>query len=146
MSADVFVDTNVFLYAIAEDADTASKRDRARDLLLTEHWGWSVQVASEFFVNATSPRRPFRLSAVDAAAFVETWLAYPTAHVTADTVRKAIDLHQRFSLSYWDACVLAAASELGCHTVFSEDMQHGQEYEGVRVVNPFVSISSTPVT
>lgn len=145
MTADVFVDTNVFLYAIADDADSASKRDRARALLLTERWGWSVQIASEFFVNATSPRRPFRLAPADAATFVETWLAYPTAHVTADTVRKAISLHQRFSLSYWDACVLAAAAELGCHTVFSEDMQHEQEYDGLRVVNPFVpSASGSP--
>lgn len=96
-------------------------------------------------VNATSPRRPFRLAPADAAAFVETWLAYPTAQVTADTVRRAISLHQRFSLSYCDACVLAAATELGCHTVFSEDMQHAQEYDGLRVVNPFVpSASGSP--
>lgn len=141
MSAEVFVDTNVFLYAIAEDTESAPKRDRARALLLTERWGWSVQIASEFFVNATSVRRPFRLAPADAAALVETWLAYPTAHVTADTVRKAISLHQRFSLSYWDACVLAAAMELGCHTVYSEDMQHEQQYDGVRVLNPFASTS-----
>lgn len=55
MTADVFVDTNVFLYAIADDADSASKRDRSRALLLTERWGWSVQIASEF--SSTRHRR-----------------------------------------------------------------------------------------
>jgi len=146
MTADVFVDTNVFLYAIDEDAVSTPKRELARALLLTERWGWSVQIASEFFVNATSARRPFRLTVDDATAFVETWLAYPIAPVTADTVRKAIALYQRFSLSYWDACVLAAAIELGCHTVFSEDMQHGQQYDDVRVVNPFESLSPASAT
>lgn len=141
MTADVFIDTNIFLYAIDEDPSSAPKRERARSLLLTESWGWSVQIASEFFVNATSMRRPFRLAPANAAEFVETWLAYPTAPVTADTVRRAVSLHQRFSLSYWDACVLAAASQLGCHTVFSEDMQHGQEFDGLRVIDPFDSLT-----
>jgi predicted nucleic acid-binding protein len=73
MNADVFVDTNLLLYAIDDDPAAASKRQRARQVLLTERWGWSVQVAAEFFVNATSPKRPFRLAAADAAALVEAW-------------------------------------------------------------------------
>ena len=68
MNAEVFVDTNVLLYAIDEDPASASKRQRAQQLLLSERWGWSVQVAGEFFVNATSAKRPFRLAAADAAA------------------------------------------------------------------------------
>jgi len=74
-------------------------------------------VAAEFFVNATSPKRPFRLATVDAAQLVENWLAFPTQPVTADIVRAAIDYHQRFGVSYWDAAILAAAKALGCQTV-----------------------------
>ena len=122
MNAEVFVDTNIFLYAIDDDPAAAAKCDRARMLLLTEHWGWSVQVAAEFFVNATSPKRPFRLSSTDAAAFVETWLAYPTLPVTPDLVRDAMNIHQRFQVSYWDAAILAAAKRLGCDAVYSEDL------------------------
>jgi len=96
-----------------------------------------VQVAAEFFVNATSPKRPFRLTSADAAAFVETWLAFPTQSLTPDLIRAAIDLQRRFQLSYWDAAILAAAKHLGCHTVSSEDLNDGQDYDGVRVVNPF---------
>jgi predicted nucleic acid-binding protein len=96
-------------------------------------------VAAEFFVNATSARRPFRLPAVDAAKFVETWLAYPTQAITVDVVRAAIDYHKRFLVSYWDGPILAAAKALGCHTVYSEDLNHAQTYDGVRVKNPFLT-------
>lgn len=137
MNADVFVDTNILLYAIDEDPASASKRQRAQQLLLSERWGWSVQVAAEFFVNATSAKRPFRLAAVDAAALVETWFAFPALELTPALFRVAVDIHQRFQLSYWDAAILAAAKRMGCHTVFSEDMNDGQNYDGVAVVNPF---------
>src|SRR5947209_3681487 len=100
MTADVFVDTNVLLYTIDEDPASASKRQRAQQLLLSERWGWSVQVAAEFFVNATSAKRPFRLPAADAAALVETWFAFPTLDVTPALVRAAFDVHQRHQLSY----------------------------------------------
>jgi predicted nucleic acid-binding protein len=139
MNAEVFVDTNVFLYAIDEEPSSNKKRIRAQHLLLTERWGWSIQVAAEFFVNAVSPKRPFRLTPSDAAAFLETWLSYPTLPLTADLVRHAIAIHQRFQLSYWDAAIIAAASRLGCQIIYSEDLNHGQEYEGVRVVNPFLA-------
>ncbi len=137
MNADVFIDTNVLLYTIDEDPASAPKRQRAQQLLLSERWSWSVQVAAEFFVNATSARRPFKLAAADAAALVETWFAFPTLDLTPALFRAAVDLHQRFQLSYWDAAILAAAKQLGCHTVFSEDLNDGQNYDGVTVINPF---------
>jgi predicted nucleic acid-binding protein len=84
MNAEVFIDTNILLYTIDEDPGSASKRQRAQQLLLSEPWGWSIQVAAEFFVNAVSRKRPFRLDSADAAALVETWLAYPTLPLTAD--------------------------------------------------------------
>jgi len=109
MNAEVFVDTNVLLYTIDEEPASNEKRERAQRLLLTERWGWSVQVAAEFFANAVSPRRPFRLAPGDAAALVETWLFYLTLPLTPDLVRRAIAFHQRFQLSYCDASILAAA-------------------------------------
>jgi predicted nucleic acid-binding protein len=72
MNAEVFVDTNVFLYSIDEDPASALKRQRAQQLLLSEPWGWSLQVAAEFYVNATSAKRPFKLPTAAAAALVET--------------------------------------------------------------------------
>src|SRR5947209_11491075 len=77
MNAEGFVDTNILLYTIDEDPASASKRQRAQQLLLSERWGWSVQVAAEFFVNATSPKRPFRLTTAAAAALVERGSLFP---------------------------------------------------------------------
>jgi hypothetical protein len=59
MTAEFFVDTNILLYSIDEDPASQMKRQRSQELLLTENWGWSVQVAAEFFVNATSPNVRF---------------------------------------------------------------------------------------
>jgi len=142
MIATVFVDTNVLLYSIDEDPAALPKRERARQLLLTENWGWSVQVAAEFFVNATSPKRPFKLADDDAIDLLETWFAYPILELTPDLVRAGVDLHRRHQLSYWDAAILAAAKPMGCAIVYSEDLNSGQSYDGVTVVNPFAGVSS----
>ncbi len=83
-------------------------------------------VAAEFFVNATSPKRPFRLAAADAAALVEAWFAFPTLELTPALFRATVDLQQQFQLSYWDAAILGAARQMGCRTVFSEDLNDGQ--------------------
>jgi predicted nucleic acid-binding protein len=141
MNADVLIDTNILLYTIDEELANSPKRQRAQQLLLSEKWGWSVQVAAEFFVNATSAKRPFKLNAMAAAALVEAWFAFPTLDVTPELFRAAFDLQQRFQLSYWDAAILAAAKRMGCHTVFSEDLNDGQVYDGVTVVNPFTGVT-----
>ena len=53
-------------------------------------------------------------------------------------VPEGLRLKERFQLSYWDAAIIAAARALGAGTLYSEDLNHGQDYDGVRVVNPFV--------
>jgi predicted nucleic acid-binding protein len=109
-----------------------------------EQWGWSVQVAAEFFVNATSMKRPFRLAAADAAALVEAWFGFPTVELTPALFRAALDVQQRYQLSYWDAAIVAAAKQLRCHTLFSEDLNHGQNYDGVRWTPFFGQKTSDP--
>ena len=138
MSAEFFIDTNVFLYSIDDSVECEPKRKVARQILQNQPWGWSVQVAAEFFVNATSTKRVFRLNADLASALVENWFSFPTVEITPEIVRAAISLHQRYQTSYWDSAILASARVLGCHTVYTEDMNHGQDYDGVRVKNPFL--------
>jgi len=139
MNAEVFVDTNIFLYAISDQAEEQAKAGRARELLLTQSWGWSVQVAGEFFVTATSSKRSFRLSPNQAAEFVKIWLNFPTASLWPSTVLRALEIQLRFQVNYWDAAIIAAAAELGCHTIYTEDLSHHQDYDGVTVMNPFLS-------
>lgn len=141
MTANIFLDTNVFLYSIDEDPAAERKRERAQQVILSERWCWSVQVASEFYVNATSPKRPFRLTASTALALVQNWLVLPTLDLTPALFLDAASIQQRYPLSYWDAAILAAAKQMGCRTVFSEDMSGGSDYDGVTVVNPFQDVT-----
>ena len=62
---------------------------------------------------------------------------FPCQAIDHRLVRIAIESSARYAISYWDAAILAAAEALGAHTVYSEDLNHGQKYGPVRVVNPF---------
>lgn len=111
MNAEAFIDTNVFLYALSDRPEEQTKAERARQLLLNENWGWSVQVAGEFYHVATSAKRQFRLPHSSAMEYVKTWLNFPTASLHPSTVLNALQLRERFQVSYWDAAIIAAARE-----------------------------------
>ncbi len=63
--------------------------------------------------------------------------------ITRELVSQAFLLRRRFNVSHWDATLIAAALELGCKTLYTEDLNHGQDYAGVRVVNPFREMDET---
>lgn len=66
--------------------------------------------------------------------FLATWvLAIPTVKIFP----LAMQLHGRYSLSHWDSLLIAACQEAGVTCLYSEDMQHGADYGGVKVINPF---------
>lgn len=56
------------------------------------------------------------------------------------TVMEAIEVRRRFQISYWDAAIIAAAKRMDCTSVYSEDLNLGQYYDGVTVVNPFAGV------
>ena len=62
---------------------------------------------------------------------------FPILPVTEELVFAAIDMKNRFQISYWDAAIIAAAKQLGCERIFSEDLNDGQDYAGVVIENPF---------
>ena len=135
----VFFDTNVLLYCF--DDRVRAKRDAARQWVAA---GWSErrgrishQVLGEFYSNA---RRKFSsaISAGDARAEVrrfQHWQPWVTDHATIET---AWAVESRFGLNYWDALIIAAAQQLGCRFLLSEDMQHEQHIDGVQIINPFL--------
>jgi len=49
----------------------------------------------------------------------------------------ALEIGAAYRLSYWDAAIVAAARALGCRELYSEDMSHGRQVEGVTIINPF---------
>jgi len=136
MNAKVFFDTNVLVYAAVGTGKDESKRKRALDLIQSEDFGTSAQVLQEFFV--TVVRKALRpLSAAQALEWIEQWAAFPCQPIDRELVQIAVGLSERFAISYWDAAILAAAEALGSRIVYSEDLNDGQQYGEVRVVNPF---------
>jgi predicted nucleic acid-binding protein len=135
MHAEFFLDTNILLYAASSAKSEQPKRIKARELLATEGGGLSVQVQAEFYVNATTK---FKLPHAKVVRILESLDSYPVVAVSEAVFWAALQIKDRYRLSYWDSAIIAAALELGCHTVYSEDLSHGQSYAGVRVINPFV--------
>lgn len=135
-AADVLLDSNVLLYALSSAAAERLKRDRAAKLIESENFGTSYQVIMETWVVATRKlERPVRPEKV--AAFLEQLLVFPCVPGTPGLYRQAAQLARRYGVHPYDAAILAAAQELGARTVYSEDLSHGQEYDGVTIINPF---------
>lgn len=132
-----FVDTNILVYA--HDSTAGDKRDRARSLLEelweTDEGCLSVQVLQEFFVTVTR-KVPSPLDAGSAAVIVADLSRWRVHSPGPEDVLGAIDIHRREDVSFWDALIVRSAGALGCEILYSEDLNPGQWYEGVRAYNP----------
>ncbi len=137
MSAVRFVDTNVLLYAASPAPNEADKQRTAQRLLDTDDLTLSVQVLQEFYYQATHLNRTDALAHPQALRFIESISRFPVQDVTLELFQHAVAISQRFRLSYWDGAILAAARTLGCDAVYSEDLSAEQDYDGLRVINPF---------
>jgi predicted nucleic acid-binding protein len=135
----VFVDTNVLLYAF-DEADPV-KRDLSRAWLAACWRGrcgrLSTQVLNEFYSNA---RKKFAaaISAGDARSEVRRYQQWKPWLIDQPTVETAWAVESRCGINYWDALLVAAAQHLGCTLLLTEDLQHDQRIDRLRIVNPFV--------
>jgi predicted nucleic acid-binding protein len=134
---DAFLDSNVLLYVLSEAPSERSKHKRSAELIARTNFGLSYQVLMEVYVTAT---RKYAVPVAEdkVARFLEALLAFPCADGSPGLFREAVVLSKRFRIHPYDAAMLAAARELEAPVVYSEDMSHGQDYDGVRVLNPFV--------
>jgi predicted nucleic acid-binding protein len=132
-----FLDTNILLYSISRDAAETLKREKAIALLDRDGGAVSVQVFQEFYVQATRATRPDPLSHEVASGLIETWMRFTVQEITVPIFKHALALKAEQRFSYWDSAIIAAARTLGCRELFSEDMAHGREIDGVLITNPF---------
>ncbi|MBI1294982.1 PIN domain-containing protein [bacterium] len=135
-----FVDTNVLVYA--HDASTGIRHEIAtavlQDLWNTEVGCMSIQVLQELYVTLT--RKIVEPFTPDRAAQVVNDLGKWRVHSPlVKDVHAAIGIQIRYGISFWDAMVIRSAVQMGCERVWSEDLNSGQKYEGVLVLNPFVN-------
>ncbi|MEO6080113.1 MAG: PIN domain-containing protein [Steroidobacteraceae bacterium] len=138
MSATHFIDTNILLYSISDAPDETRKNRIAIDLLDRDGGALSVQVLQEFYVQATRASRASRLTHDVAASLIDTWMRFAVQDNNLPVMQHALAIKARHQLSYWDSAIVAAACAQGCGEIWSEDMAHGRQVEGLRVVNPFV--------
>ena len=137
MSVEAFLDTNILVYAAAGRGEEATKRARALALIEEVDFGISAQVLQEFYVTVVH-KVETPLSPVEALDWIEQLEAFPCQALDASIVKLGVEMSERHRISYWDGAILAAAESLGAPRLFTEDLNNGQVYGSVRVVDPFL--------
>lgn len=140
MTAAVFVDTNVLVYA--RDASETDKQPAAaqwlEQLWIEQRGRTSIQVLNEYYVTVTRKLRP-GMAPDEAWDDVEALLAWEPRAIDADLLRRARDIERRHGTSWWDAMIVAAAQLQSCTLLLTEDLQDGWSCDGVTVRNPFTT-------
>jgi predicted nucleic acid-binding protein len=139
MSDRSFFDTNVLVYLF--DADSPAKQARARRLFGDQTRSGRIvlspQVLQEFYVTVTRKlARP--LPAEEALAALSQLVVLPLVAIDGGLILRAAQLHQKASLSFWDALIVQTALEGNCNLLLSEDMQHGRRFGNLAIQNPFL--------
>lgn len=133
-----FLDTNVLVYA--HDATAGEKRQIAVELVIRlgrERRGvLSVQVLTEFVVTVTR-KIPEPLSLETAAQLADDFATWNVYRPEAMDIGRAARIAARYDISLWDAFIIHAAAQMDAGIVWTEDLNHGQIYDGVVVKNPF---------
>jgi predicted nucleic acid-binding protein len=130
-----FLDTNVVVYAF-DTADPEKQRAAVDVLESGRRLVVSTQVLAEtWWVLTRRLERP--LSEDTAAEVIDELCRLPVVSTDADLVRRAITTSRRWQLAVWDALIVEAARSSGCDRILTEDLQSGQDFDGVTVVNPF---------
>jgi predicted nucleic acid-binding protein len=134
----IFVDTNILIYAY--DVTAGQKHAIASDIL-ADLWNArlgvvSTQVLQEFFVNVVQKiQRPVDIRL--AKDIVKDLLKWHVVVNNGESILEAIDIHERYGYSFWDAMIIAAAIKGGAAVLMTEDLQDGQTIGGVSIKNPF---------
>ena len=139
MNDKIFVDTNILVYCF-DDADPAKKKKAMQimdGLWETSKGVLSLQVLKEFFVTVTE-KLANKMDFRDAKAAVIDLLSWNIFYETRSSLERTFEIIQKHHLSLWDANIISAAILSDCNTVYSEDLQHNQTIEGVRIINPLL--------
>jgi len=141
MSDRIFLDTNVLVYSF--DSDQSAKQGRAREIIAGALRDGSAiisyQVVQEF-INVALHRFASPFSVKDCSDYL-TGVLEPLCQVYPDIqlYRKALEVYGATGFSFYNALIVAAAIQGGCSILLTEDIQEGRDFEGVRIVNPFIA-------
>jgi predicted nucleic acid-binding protein len=134
-----FIDTNIFVYLFDETDDR--KRSTAEGLIRTALQTRTARISHQVVqetLNVVTRKLPSPMTIADAQRFLEQVLA-PLWQVMPNLAiyRRGLNIQARYGFSFYDALIVAAALESGCTRLYSEELQHGQQIEGLTIENPF---------
>jgi predicted nucleic acid-binding protein len=132
----IFIDSNIFLYAFNDD--DIKKQEAATDIIMNSDYEIviSLQVINEVSNNML---RKLGFKNYEIREFIEdSYKRYNVQNITKNIFLNACDIRDNYNISYYDSLILSSATHSNCAILYSEDMQHNQEIEDLRIVNPFV--------
>ena len=134
-----FVDTNILIYAFDRSAGVKYQKAAALvgSLWKSRRGCLSVQVLQEFYV--VGRRKLPHIPPSDMRNLLRDFNEWRIHTPSAADVMDAAYLHERVQVSFWDAMILHSAITLGCRIVWSEDLNAGQRFESVHLLNPFLA-------
>ena len=136
MTGKCFLDTNFLIYCFSQDEP--EKQEKCLAFLRagkgSVEFVSSTQVLKEFTAVMIGK---FKQPPLEVKAIIDSLSLFEVVSVDLQMIKDAIDIHVLHQISFWDSLILVAAGSAQCHTVLTEDMQHGAEVAGVRIQNPF---------
>lgn len=137
MTYKIFIDTNILVYTV--DNSNPEKKKAAKKLLaeiIRRHMGViSTQVMQEYYVVAT---RKLQMDPVISKALLTHLQKFEIVSISPQIIFNAIDCSILNRLSFWDALIITAAASAKCTEIWTEDLNHDQVIQGVRIKNPFL--------
>lgn len=133
----IFIDTNILVYTL--DQKNIEKRDMARKIVkkvVESHQPViSTQVIKEFYVVASNK---LKADPIIVKNIIHNFHNMEIVNNDLDLIEQAIDISILSTLSFWDSLIIAAAEKANCEYVLSEDLNSGQNYRGIKLLNPFI--------
>ena len=134
----IFIDTNILVYTL--DQKNLEKQDKARKIVkkvVESHQAViSTQVIQEFYVVASNK---LKADPIVVKNIIHNFHNVEIVNNDLDLIEQAIDIGILSQLSFWDSLIIAAAEKANCEYVLSEDLNSGQNYRGIKVLNPFLT-------
>ena len=140
MKDRIFLDSDIIVYAYGkfEDEDRR-KREKAGEILksfyMDNQFRTSTQAIEEFCAAVSAKMNPVE-SEKSVEKFIATFPSDQVVDVGMKTIKKALDVKDKYNFSFHDSLVIASALDAGCTVLYSEDMCSGQTVDDLRIVNP----------
>jgi predicted nucleic acid-binding protein len=133
----IFIDTNIIVYA--NDARDPVKQKKAieiiKSIMINKNGTISTQVLQEYAFVALLKLKQSQDVVLRQLKLLES---LEVVNQSADQIRRAVEIRALYKIGFWDACIISNAENSNCTAIYSEDLNTGQFYSGMQIVNPLL--------